>query len=339
MKENFTKKLRLRKDNVERLNQINEIVEEYMEQGQRLTLRQLYYQLVSRDMLSNSQKEYKKLGKILVKGRMAGIVDWYAIEDRGRRPQLPYYALNVQDALTDTIDQYRLDRQSNQKNYIELWIEKDALSGVMSRMCYKYHVRLMVNKGYSSASAMYNAYNRVVNALGNDQNVCILYLGDHDPSGLHMIQDIKERLMEMVINSARMQKNYDWINAEESENFDSIARKYRKKEMFWVDGEFCIKKAYAFHAFKTRFSIVPVALTMAQIKKYKPPPNPAKIDDPRAHDYIKKFGDVSWEVDALKPDVLNSLVEKQIIKRIDLDLYNEILRQEDYDKEKLRAIK
>ena len=132
VKKRFREKLRLNKKNQEQLKVVNEIIEEYAKEGYTLTLRQLYYQLVSRDIVPNQQKEYAKLSTLLVKGRMAGVVDWEAIEDRIRVPFLPYWVKDVEDAIYDTINQYRLNRQKGQEVYIELWVEKDALSGVRS---------------------------------------------------------------------------------------------------------------------------------------------------------------------------------------------------------------
>jgi len=166
------------------------ILDEYGEQGYVLTLRQLYYQLVSRAIIPNNLKEYSKLSYLLVKARMGGYVDWSAIEDRLRRPDLPYWCIDIPDALEDTIGQYRLNRQRGQANYIEVWVEKDALSGVLKRITEEYHIRLCVNRGYSSATAMYNAARR----LRRYPNSHIIYLGDHDPSGLDMIRDIEDRL-------------------------------------------------------------------------------------------------------------------------------------------------
>jgi hypothetical protein len=74
----------LRKASLNKLDKINSIIEEYQAQGYSLTLRQLYYQLVSRNLIANTQKEYANLGNLLTKGRMMGLVDWDAIEDRGR---------------------------------------------------------------------------------------------------------------------------------------------------------------------------------------------------------------------------------------------------------------
>ena len=284
MKETYTESLHLSKSNIERLNQINAIIEEYRLQGYKLTLRQLYYQLVSRDVIPNKTEEYAKLSSILVKGRMAGIVDWEAIEDRIRTPKIPYYAANVADAIDDITRQYRLDRMRNQDVYIEVWVEKDALSGVISRVTNKFHIRLMVNRGYSSATAMHDAAERMIDARGDAH---ILYLGDHDPSGMDMVRDIRDRLLE----------------------FDADVE---------VDH---------------------IALTDEQIAKYNPPPNPAKVTDPRAGKYIAEYGKTSWEVDALTPTVLNALIESKILDLIDYTKYEDILEQEKIDIKKLKEFR
>ena len=152
-KQQFREKLHMSKANVERLEVINAIIEEYADEGYILTLRQLYYQLVSRDIIPNKVQEYSKLSTLLVKGRMAGVVDWEAIEDRIRLPFLPYWVDGPEEAIEDTINQYRLNRQTGQDVYIELWVEKDALSGVLKRVTSYYHIKLMVNRGYSSCTA------------------------------------------------------------------------------------------------------------------------------------------------------------------------------------------
>lgn len=284
-KESFRTNIRLRKDNLERLDIINDIIEDYAEQGYKLTLRQLYYQLVSKEIMPNCVAEYAKLGKILVKGRMAGVVDWDAIEDRDRVPHLLYWVKGIEDALEDTIGQYRLSRQNGQKNYIEVWVEKEALTGILKRITEHYHVVLMANRGYSSCSAMHEAYKRIRfrEKRGIDTN--ILYLGDHDPSGLDMIRDIEERLNEFGVYP----------------------------------------------------DVKHLAITAQQIKKYKAPPNPAKIKDPRAKWYIEKYGNISWEIDALEPKILNRLVKSNIEKLIDVDLFTAQLQQEEKDKDQLRA--
>ena len=271
----------------EQIERANAILEEYAEQGYRLTLRQLYYQLVARDMVPNAVREYTKLSETCVIGRMNGLIDWYAMEDRLRKPYLTYAVGSIEEAIEDTISQYKRDRQEGQPCNIEIWTEKDAVSNILKRVSEHYHTRLMVNRGYTSCSAMYEAHNRVQDAPNDDGSV-ILYVGDHDPSGLDMLRDIEDRLEE-----------------------------------FGVGG---------------RFKIVPVALTMEQIKKYDPPPNPAKISDPRAGWYIREFGDMSWELDALKPEVLEKIVKRAVLAHLDSEKFGDMLEEEDADKDILRGM-
>lgn len=198
MKIQYKEHLALNAKNKDMLDRINSIVEEYVAQGYILTLRQLYYQLVSRDVIANKKAEYDKLSVLLTKGRMGGVVDWSAIEDRGRKARLPYWCVDVLDALNDTYRSYRVDRQRGQKNYIEVWIEKEALSNIFSRVTEKYHIKLMVNKGYSSCSAMHDAALRFKER--KRQNGILLYFGDHDPSGKDMVRDIDQRLYDFGCN-------------------------------------------------------------------------------------------------------------------------------------------
>lgn len=284
MKEQFRDSLHLNKKNMAKLVVVNDIIQEYADQGYKLTLRQLYYQLVSRAIVPNKTSEYAKLSTLLVKGRMAGFIDWNAIEDRIRIPYLPYWVEDIPDALNDTVHSYRLNRQKGQSVYIELWVEKDALSGVLRPLTSHYHVNLMVNRGYSSCSAMYDAYKRIYHAP--QEEAVILYLGDHDPSGLDMIRDIRERL-----------------------------------EGFGVFPE-----------------IKHIGLTTEQVNKYNPPPNPAKITDPRAGNYIAEHGMTSWEVDALNPKTLNKLVKTHIEKLIDMSLFESQVLKEQRDKETLEDL-
>lgn len=279
MKEKFTSE-RFNRANTILLKNINDILEDYYNQGYRLSLRQIYYQLVSRDLISNNDKEYTKIMHIVRKGRLNGDIDWSFVEDRIRSARIHYYVEDIEDALNDTVKTYRLDLMRNQDKFIEVWIEKDALSNIIYRTTQRYSIPLMVNRGYSSISAMYDASKRL------SQNGYIIYLGDHDPSGLDMIRDIEDRL--------------------------SIFECYPQ--------------------------IIPIALNMEQIRKYNLPPNPAKITDPRSKDYIKKYGNISWELDALSPNVLTGILDSKINELIDIESFNTMIQKEYSDKQKLSDI-
>jgi hypothetical protein len=291
------REIRMSKTNKERLEKINSIIEEYQEQDLVLTLRQLYYQLVSRDVIPNVHSEYAKLSTLLKEGRMAGIVDWDAIEDRLRKPYSPASFNGPEEILSAAINQYQRPRQDGQDNYVEVWVEKDALSGVLTRVTKKYHIPIMVNRGYSSASAMFDSFMRFERAHEHGQAITIFYLGDYDPSGIDMIRDIRDRTMEFAAGHFE----------EDVEDF--------------------------------RFEIIPIALTREQINLYKPPANPAKRKDPRAGKFIKDHGSKSWEVDALRPEVLNEILEQAIVDKIDIDMYEDVISKEEADKTKLKSLK
>ena len=122
----YLEKKKWREDTQSKFEIIKKTIEEYDNQGYRLTLRQLYYQLVSRDKISNQKREYSKLSKLLTEARMYGMVDWDIIEDRVRVPKFPSQFDNIRDLVNAALHSYRLNRWKNQKNYVEVWIEKDA---------------------------------------------------------------------------------------------------------------------------------------------------------------------------------------------------------------------
>ena len=185
-----------RKETMCRVQQCIDIVDEYANQGLKLTLRQLYYQLVSRDLIVNEDKSYKNLGSVLAKARLAGYVDWEAIEDRGRQPDEPPEWTSLDSLVRGAISAYRLPRWDGQDQYCELWVEKEALAGVLEPMASKYHVTLMVNKGYSSLSAMYASGKRILRETGHGEiPATVFYLGDLDPSGEDMVRDVRDRLL------------------------------------------------------------------------------------------------------------------------------------------------
>lgn len=337
------------------ISHIVQIVREYQRDGYVLTLRQLHYQLVTKNWIVNHDTAYKKLGSILDDCRYAGIIDWDAIEDRGRVPYLPYWVNNAQEAIDDTIDHFRIDRQEKQKNAVELWTEKDALSGILRRTTTRYHVRLVVNKGYTSSSAIYNAYERIVKSILNGKVATILYFGDHDPSGLDMVRDIRERLTFMLSNGDQLINDPDF---------------FAKMEVWWIDGGFqiwdVVKAGFCpeevmgllsepsfdqaekwdkqFQAGRMAmyiserglFNVIPIGLTMDQIEEYNLPPNPTKLTDSRAAGYVRKFGKTCWEVDALKPQILTDIVDHHIQEQINLETFRAALYRESEELEKLK---
>lgn len=170
------------------------IIDEYEAAGYVLTLRQLYYQFVARDIIDNSVRSYKNLGNVITKARMAGLISWEAIEDRNRKHESFWFDEDELNPIRDLPNYIRFDRWDRQDFYIEVWVEKEALGNVIARACDPFLVPYMSCKGYLSASEAWRAGMRFREKL-DDGNECILiHLGDHDPSGIDMTRDNKDRL-------------------------------------------------------------------------------------------------------------------------------------------------
>lgn len=186
------------------IDQANEIIDEYRAQGFDLTLRQLYYQFVARDIIPNKQTEYKRLGDIINNGRLNGLIDWDAITDRTRHLRKHSFWTNPRNMIDSAAYSYRLDKWANQENRVEAWIEKDALVGVISEVCDDLEVPYFSCRGYVSQSEMWAAAQRIQRAYQKwGQETIVLHLGDHDPSGIDMTRDITDRI-QMFLNAEEL---------------------------------------------------------------------------------------------------------------------------------------
>lgn len=176
------------------VDRANEIIATYAAEGYDLTLRQLYYQFVARDLIANRQSEYKRLGDIISDARRAGLISWTAIVDRTRN----LHSLAVWDSPSAIMDavarQFRYDRWERQPNYVEVWFEKDALMGVFERVANEHRVPFFSCRGYTSDSEVWGAAQRLSAKADEGKAPVILHFGDHDPSGLDMTRDIEDRL-------------------------------------------------------------------------------------------------------------------------------------------------
>ena len=279
MKEQFITK-NFREKSLGLIDKINTIIVEYQYQGYELNLRQVYYQLVARGFIPNTERSYKNIGSLLNSGRLAGLIDWEAIVDRTRHTRENPHWDSPEQIIRAAINSYQIDMRENQPNYIEVWVEKDALISIVEAVAKESDVMCFSCRGYVSQSAMYQAGQRFINQLHREARY-ILHLGDHDPSGKDMTRDIQDRL-----------------------------------ELFGAD-----------------VIVNRIALNWNQIQLYNPPPNPAKLSDSRAENYIMEYGDQAWELDALEPKAIETLIIESIKTLTDHDLLNdkheELLRDKD----------
>jgi hypothetical protein len=213
MRETFVNR-KFKNSSWELIDIANVIIAEYQEQGFTLTLRQLYYQFVSRDIIPNKQTEYKRLGSVINDARLAGLIDWDAIEDRTRNLRAHPSWDSPASVMRAVADQYQEDPWIRQENMVEVWIEKDALVGVIEPVCNRWRVPYFACRGYSSQSEQYRAGKRFKNAQRLGQKPIVLHLGDHDPSGMDMTRDNEERLSMFArcgVEVRRLALNWDQI--------------------------------------------------------------------------------------------------------------------------------
>lgn len=272
--------INLSQHKLDTIGTMNEIVDEYVAQGYRLTVRQLYYQMVARGYIENTVQSYKRLASIINDGKMVGMIDWDAIEDRTREFIRRQRWSGPGQILHAAADSFHMDLWLGQDHRCFVIVEKEALAGVLEGVCNELDVPLLAARGYPSGTVLREfAESDLIpcwdeKARDFKQLPVIIHLGDHDPSGIDMSRDLAERF-------------YTFITGRQS-------NKRLGDKMFQR-----------------------VALNMDQIEDLRPPPNPAKTTDARFKEYRKRFGDESWELDALKPDYLVRLVRETVGRYIE----------------------
>lgn len=155
-----------------------------------MTVRQIYYQLVSRQVIENNRGQYQAVSNALVDARKDEVIPWGWIEDRLRRPRM----VSMWDDLASFDETarraYRRDVWCRQPRLIEVWLEKDALSGIFEDALRPYGVTLNVGRGYDGWDSIRNAASR----YASGEKVSVLYFGDFDPSGEDVVRSLRQRL-------------------------------------------------------------------------------------------------------------------------------------------------
>lgn len=191
MKEQYLE-FNFRASSLKLIDIIDGIVEDYVAQGYRLTVRQIYYQLVALGIIENSVKSYDNTQALLNNARLAGLIDWDAIEDTTReltsRPKWKSGA----EILEAAARSYHEDLWSTQDSRVFVIVEKAALHGILDRVCKEWDAPLLAARGYPSATTLRELAKERI--LGCEQRVVLLHLGDHDPSGIDMSRDLLERI-------------------------------------------------------------------------------------------------------------------------------------------------
>lgn len=179
-----------RSETLAEIDVLNGIIEEYLAQGFVLTVRQLYYQMVARGHIENTERSYKRLANLVNDARLAGLLDWDAIEDRTREVSKRQRWNSPREILRTAAKTYHEDFWVGQSSRVFVVVEKEALAGVLDPVCRRYDVPLLAARGYPSSTVVREV---VVDEFMGGQSIVVLHLGDHDPSGIDMSRDLRER--------------------------------------------------------------------------------------------------------------------------------------------------
>ena len=196
-----------RTDRKIQLVKVLEVIKKHQEAGiERVTSRQLYYRLVAAGVIPNNARSYQNLTTLLTDARYMGLVDWDFIVDLGREPIIPNQFHNLKHLAEVAVASLKYDRWAGQSNYVEVWVEKQALQSVLEPIGNELHIPIVVNKGYTSASSMYRSATRLRTAERRGKTPHVIYCGDLDPSGEDMVRDISDRLTEFGVQDAQITK-------------------------------------------------------------------------------------------------------------------------------------
>jgi ribosomal protein S13 len=240
------------------------------------TLRQLYYRAVASKSYPHDKTSYNKFSHALVLGRLRDQLDYKRMIDMSRPeylndPKEPDPAKRLKGSLQELIEEFNVNAWSEQPTYIEVWIEKEALSRIILPTCKNHNVNLLVGRGYSSASQLLKAIDR----FPEGRKVLVLYLGDHDPSGYHIEEKLRGRLHEYAL--------------------------WRGKAL-----DLQVKR---------------LALTYDQVERFSLPSIKLKPRSQKYAEYVARFGNNAWELDALEPDFIPTLIKNELESTMDMNLW------------------
>lgn len=301
------------------------IIDRYQRAGYKLSLRQLYYQLVSINAVPNTEKSYDRIGSIIADARMAGLCDWDMIEDRNRETVTPSHWSSPADIINMAAKAYHIDKWDTQPHYCEVMVEKQALEGVLQPVCRELDIPFTANKGYSSVTMMHEIGQRIIKEFRKRV----------DRAGL-MPDKFKDEDRPMYFNEWLVRENF----AEEflplrlsqkgkDEGFPRIVIFYMgDHDPSGMDMTRDVADRLQMFSDYTPIEVQRLALNMDQIEELSPPENPAKMTDSRAKDYVEKFGESSWELDAVRPDAMATMVREAVATIRDDKLFKVALKRE-----------
>jgi hypothetical protein len=272
-----------------------------------LTLRQLYYALVSRGAIPKTEAAYAKLKRVMRDVRESGACPWDWVVDHVRSVFAARTWEGVEGLLDDTSKLYRRDLMRHQDVAIQLWAESDSIGSVIAPVADRYTIPTFVGRGYASRGYLWSAAREAVAAHKAGKDVVILHVGDFDPSGEDIFRDVEQTLR---LYAAAIELNRTVASVRPSLHT-------------------------GVGAFTNWFDFERLALTQDQVDEYHLPSRPPKASDVRT---AKFTGSGAVEVEALPVDALLEIVEEAIVENIDERQLQVVLAAEAWEREQVRRI-
>jgi hypothetical protein len=267
---------------------IREAIVAELTQDSPQTVRQLFYRLVSRGVISKTEEEYQRtVCRLLADMRRSGEIPYGWIADQTRWMRRPVTFSSMEDAIRRTAETYRQALWDAATDVPEIWCEKAALSGVLSAETVAWDVALMICGGYPSMSFLHGAAEAIwERSQERDQRTVIYYFGDHDPSGVDIDRAIVKGIGQSLVSIWASRWGADTAEDFTPEDaFDELAD-FRR-----------------------------VAVTLGQVKALSLQTRPTKRN-PR--DYrAKGFVGDSVEVDAIQARTLRAIAANCIERHVD----------------------
>ncbi|MBF0496274.1 MAG: hypothetical protein HQK58_06825 [Deltaproteobacteria bacterium] len=268
---------------------------EELQDYQPLTLRQVYYRLVASEIIPNKKTAYSDLSSLISRMRIDRMLPWEAVEDRVRRVTTKQGIENPLEFIKQQVERfgagYRRCLVQNQRNYVEVWCEKDALAKIFESVANGYCLRTVVCRGYNSTSFLHDYSIRANEAIERDQTPVVIYFGDLDPSGWNCLEATAISLRD----------------------------------------DFGLENVVYDRA----------GLNPDQVSEFSLPcsVDALKDQDTRSKSYIKRFGRIAVELDAVHPRDLEALAKDAIFRHLGFDMMVEQYERQKTDQEKVTAIK
>ena len=195
------------------MDSIRDAIFDVLQEQHPATCRGLFYTLVGLDVIDKTESQYKHtVIRLATEMRKNGELPYSWLADNTRWMRKPSTWASLEDALNETERFYRRALWAEQDAYVEVWLEKDALAGVLYEVTEEWDVPLMVTRGYASLTFLHSAAEVIAY---QDKPTYLYYLGDHDPSGVDIPRKVESELRRMApaidISFTRLAVNSDQI--------------------------------------------------------------------------------------------------------------------------------